>query len=268
MSLGKNIKAMRVNKEITQSELAENLGVSIRTVQNYESDNRNPGIKTLERISDYLNVNIDTLTCDETFDSEILKRAMKIALKLLPPDENDVFMVLGWFADYDTLLSFYPGGANKSLPSDCIKGLLNFIAEQSITEFNKIYSDLVETNVYNLNDDIETYCQKLYIENMNPLDSIAPEDKELLELLGYIKDGKLDMSCNNADKDIVVLKEGGFTLDKIKTPFNCKEHIANLINYKFKDFDFSALTDNDFDTILKDTLEFLEFELFKLKKVK
>ncbi len=268
MSLGKNIKTIRLNKGITQADLAESLSVTVRTIQNYESDNRNPGLDTLKRISEYLHVNIDTLTCNESFDTEILNRAMQIALKHLPPNEDDVFMILGHYADYDKLLSFYPGGADKYLSPDCLKGLLNFISEYSVTEFNRIYFDLVETNVYSLNDEISTYCQKLYIQNINPLDLIAPDDLDLLSSLGYIKDGKVDLPLKNTDKDFVMIKEGGFMLDKIKAPFICKEHIGNLINYRCKNFDFSTLTDEDFDIILKDTLDFLEFELFKLGYIK
>lgn len=64
----------------------------------------------------------------------------------------------------------------------------------------------------------------------------------------------------------VLLDEGFFTLDDIKTPFSSKEHIANLIKYKIPKFDLTTLSDDDWNIILKSTLDSLEYELYKLKK--
>jgi len=61
LSLGENLKKIRTSKNITQKELARKLGVSIRTIQNYESGNREPSIKTLENISDILEVSTNEL---------------------------------------------------------------------------------------------------------------------------------------------------------------------------------------------------------------
>lgn len=66
MSLGENIKTERKKKKIKQSELAHELAVTVRTIQNYESGNRQPNIETIKKISDFLDVPLDELLNDES----------------------------------------------------------------------------------------------------------------------------------------------------------------------------------------------------------
>lgn len=55
------IKEIRMRKDISQKELAAALGIAPNTLSQYENGKREPDIKTLERISDFLNVTIDCL---------------------------------------------------------------------------------------------------------------------------------------------------------------------------------------------------------------
>lgn len=61
MTTGARIKAARKTAGITQSELANRLGVSQAMVAQYESDSRNPKFETLQKIADALEVPIYTL---------------------------------------------------------------------------------------------------------------------------------------------------------------------------------------------------------------
>lgn len=54
MTLGENIKRIRKMRGITQSDLAKKLEVTARTIQNYESGNREPNLETLMKICDTL----------------------------------------------------------------------------------------------------------------------------------------------------------------------------------------------------------------------
>jgi transcriptional regulator with XRE-family HTH domain len=203
MKIGKNIKRIRKVKEISQKDLAGMLdNMPVSTLANYENNHRQPDVNTLNKIANALGVSLDTLTCNESFDREILNRSIQLSLKDSSPD-NDIFMTLGWYADYDTLLSFN-NNIIEHLPAESIKGLLNFIFEKSKDEFNKIYNDLIVTDVYNLDSELEDYCQQLYINIMNLLDFIDEGDKEFLEALGYIKDGKLisPIELNKEDESI------------------------------------------------------------------
>lgn len=59
-----NLKQERVSSKITQKEMAQKLGISYRTYQNYEltsENNREPDFETLCKISKILNVSTDYL---------------------------------------------------------------------------------------------------------------------------------------------------------------------------------------------------------------
>ena len=55
------IKALREKENISQKELAKNLGVSSSTIAMYETGKRNPDSDMLKRIGDYFNVSVDYL---------------------------------------------------------------------------------------------------------------------------------------------------------------------------------------------------------------
>lgn len=54
-------KRLRLASGLTQTEIAEKLGVSKSTISMYENGNREPDFDTLEKIADFFNVDIDYL---------------------------------------------------------------------------------------------------------------------------------------------------------------------------------------------------------------
>jgi transcriptional regulator with XRE-family HTH domain len=60
---------LRNSHGITQKQLAEAIGVTIRTITNYENGSRKPDIDTLIAIADYFRVSLDYL-CGLTDDVE------------------------------------------------------------------------------------------------------------------------------------------------------------------------------------------------------
>ena len=54
MDFCKNLKRLRKNKHISQSEMAEMLGVSQRTISHYENGTCEPNINCLGKIADIL----------------------------------------------------------------------------------------------------------------------------------------------------------------------------------------------------------------------
>lgn len=59
--IGKNIKDLRIRKDLTQDALAENLFVTRQTVSNYETGKSRPDIDMLMRIADVLEVDIHVI---------------------------------------------------------------------------------------------------------------------------------------------------------------------------------------------------------------
>ena len=55
------LKQLRMESDLTQTELAEKLQMSKGTIGNYESGSREPNLDTLEAIADFFNVDLDYL---------------------------------------------------------------------------------------------------------------------------------------------------------------------------------------------------------------
>ena len=89
--LGTKIKILRKRRDLTQIELAEQLGISRATVSNYETGRRAPHIHELRRISEWLGGSLDYFgseTEDEVFD--LLSRANAVFTnKELPKEEKE-----------------------------------------------------------------------------------------------------------------------------------------------------------------------------------
>lgn len=64
MSFGENLKAVRKQRNITQEELAEMLGVSRQAISKWESDNGYPEVEKLLLLSKTLNISLDYLMND------------------------------------------------------------------------------------------------------------------------------------------------------------------------------------------------------------
>ncbi len=66
--LGQRIKALRLEKELTQEELAVQLNVTKATISLYESNKRVPPLEKLLIIIDIFEVTIDDLVKEEEKD--------------------------------------------------------------------------------------------------------------------------------------------------------------------------------------------------------
>lgn len=58
---GKQIKEARVKAKLTQEKLAQKAGISVFTLQKYESGDRNPKIESLQKIANALGIPITQL---------------------------------------------------------------------------------------------------------------------------------------------------------------------------------------------------------------
>lgn len=57
MSIGTEIKKIRINSLLSQIEFAEALGVSFSTVNRWENDKVTPNFQTIKRIRDFCKLN-------------------------------------------------------------------------------------------------------------------------------------------------------------------------------------------------------------------
>lgn len=60
-NFSKNLRYLRIQKNMTQTDLGHILNVTHQTISNYENNSRLCDLDTLIRISEYFNVSIDEL---------------------------------------------------------------------------------------------------------------------------------------------------------------------------------------------------------------
>ena len=56
-----SIKKLRINRGLTQKQLAELLGVKQQNISDWERGERSPSVKNLKKLSEILNCQIDDL---------------------------------------------------------------------------------------------------------------------------------------------------------------------------------------------------------------
>ena len=85
--MGNRIRDAREQKGLTQTKLAELVGMSIIAISNIEIGKSSPNLKSITIIAEILDVSIDTLVADK--NSDIHKEYIQeIVLKLNKMDEN------------------------------------------------------------------------------------------------------------------------------------------------------------------------------------
>jgi len=75
------LKQLRRKKNMSQTDLAEAIGVSLRTIQLYEKKNANIPIKNLNRIANYFEMGIDQLYAKEVNESDTTYNKANIVSK-------------------------------------------------------------------------------------------------------------------------------------------------------------------------------------------
>lgn len=67
MDFGKRLNQTRKERGKTAQNMADMLGIGIRSYRAYESNTREPYYETLVKIADYLDVSADFLLCRDDF---------------------------------------------------------------------------------------------------------------------------------------------------------------------------------------------------------
>lgn len=95
-----NLKNLRKNEHLTQQEMANICGVTLRSYQNYESGQREMSYASLKKIADKFNISIDyllghqpqnVLYLDSLTDEQ--KEAVELVKQL---DDRQVLKVIGY----------------------------------------------------------------------------------------------------------------------------------------------------------------------------
>lgn len=76
------LKYFRMREKLSQSELAEKLGVSTSRISMYEAGRREPDFETEEKIADFFNTDLNTLRGRDTEIHTMLSTNLKTAVEL------------------------------------------------------------------------------------------------------------------------------------------------------------------------------------------
>ena len=78
LNIGETIKKLRKEREITQEEFAEVLGVSCQSVSRWENDNCYPDIELIPTIAGFFGISTDRLMgVDETAEKEAVNKYLE-----------------------------------------------------------------------------------------------------------------------------------------------------------------------------------------------
>lgn len=81
--MGHRIRECRKQKNLSQPELAESIGVSDNTISNMETGSHNIKLENIEKLADFFNVSLDYLVRGDeqvTLDDVFVKRYLKLSL--------------------------------------------------------------------------------------------------------------------------------------------------------------------------------------------
>jgi transcriptional regulator with XRE-family HTH domain len=83
--ISKNIKTLRIDKRLTQEELAESIRVTRQTISSWETNRTQPDIEMLEALSEFFGVGVEELIYGE-------KR--NVGLEADPKSERKIFSII------------------------------------------------------------------------------------------------------------------------------------------------------------------------------
>ncbi|UYA58693.1 hypothetical protein NAL19_446 [Pectobacterium sp. F1-1] len=95
MDFGKRLAALRKDRKLTQAALAEKVGCHVTMIRRYESDEVQPTLEIIRKLSCALSVSADTLVFDKAErnpDDEL--RLQFEAVSQFSPEEKEVARVL------------------------------------------------------------------------------------------------------------------------------------------------------------------------------
>ena len=95
----KRLKELRISRNMTQSQLADLLGVAKSTVSMYENGRREPDLETLEAIADIFNVDLNSLASSK--DANVFFKIPNI----IPLPEAQIIPLLGNIACGEPILA-------------------------------------------------------------------------------------------------------------------------------------------------------------------
>ena len=107
MEIGKLIKKLRVENNMTQEELGAKLFVTRNAVSKWESDRGTPSIDNLKSICKLFSISLDDLTADSTTDSKDLSDSFKHSWFVICTSIISFFIYLIQMSEYSYSMTLF-----------------------------------------------------------------------------------------------------------------------------------------------------------------
>ena len=93
-AFGRAVREERCRQKISQKQLAQKLGMSVRTIMSVENSNGNPRFETICLLARALNISVDAAIFEEGKQSSEAKERAKLFLATHTDEEIDKFVKL------------------------------------------------------------------------------------------------------------------------------------------------------------------------------
>lgn len=149
--VGRFINQIRIEKKLTQEELAKKINVTNKAISRWERGLGLPDISLLEPLSKELNVSISELLNGEYLGKHDLMRKRDIhlllgySIKINPISENEIILKLNIFLTFFILLIFYITFRFQGYDNTYFFKLFNSVL---LVPFGNFYSGLLTKNFF------------------------------------------------------------------------------------------------------------------------
>lgn len=132
-----NLSYLRTTKQLTQTALGKEIGLSKQIICLYESGSREPSVETLLKVSDYFGISIDDLLkVDLQPTGSVLSRNLKYLRKREGYRQEDMARLLG-YRDKSSYCLIEGGGTKLS-----VENLVNISEYFGVTVDDLLKKDL------------------------------------------------------------------------------------------------------------------------------
>lgn len=171
VAIGKKIKELRKEKDITQDQLAEMLNVVPTAITNYESGYSQPTLEALTKLGNIFNVSIDYLLGNTSITNPQKYLEEKLATYYLTEDEYD--LIMNDIISKETINLSILNSENKNMKK----------VKQAYCEIFNVYVNYLE------NSPLDTIVNIDNVEDIK--DNIKPIDIKFITMLKSINKNKV-----------------------------------------------------------------------------
>ena len=183
-NFSKNMRNKRLELNMSQKKLAQIVGVSAKTIQNYENRNTVPNSVTMEAIATALGLSLEKIIDDD----ENTKRKLQIAKYLDYMEKNGVYYrhlegldIAGLIYDKVDFKKRVTDGIEDEKLDVILKGKLDITREEKIELIELIFDSKIENELKRA----ETQIEKRFDEYATGFRAIRANDMSILEKNDY-----------------------------------------------------------------------------------